>query len=149
MSFSASGGHGIKAEPNLTPLLDLVLQLLMFFMITINFVTEQVSGEIQLPQSEAARLEKAEADVLFVQIDQDGKMVVPSQGGPLNENQMQVFLQTQYNDIQRLHGKVDTSIVIRADYRADYGNVFKVMQICKNVGFRHLRLRAITVSKPT
>ena len=142
------GGSGIKAEPNLTPLLDLVLQLLMFFMITINFVTEQVSGEIQLPQSEAARLEKAEADVLFVQIDQDGKMLVPSQGGSLDENGMRVYLRQQYSDTERLHGKVETSIVIRADYRANYGNVFKIMQICKEIGYRHLRLRAITVSKP-
>ena len=34
---------GVSAEPNMTPLLDLVLQLLMFFIINVNFVSEQVN----------------------------------------------------------------------------------------------------------
>ena len=35
MSASAEGN---ETDPNLTPLLDVVLQLIMFFMITVNFV---------------------------------------------------------------------------------------------------------------
>ena len=38
--------EGSNAEPNLTPLLDVVLQLLMFFMMCVNFVTEQVNEDI-------------------------------------------------------------------------------------------------------
>jgi biopolymer transport protein ExbD len=44
-----------KAEPNLTPLLDVVLQLLMFFMMCVNFVTEQVNSDIALPDAQSAR----------------------------------------------------------------------------------------------
>ena len=39
----------VKAEPNLTPLLDLVLQLLMFFVMTVNFVSSEVRNDIKLP----------------------------------------------------------------------------------------------------
>ena len=44
-------------EPNLTPLLDLVLQILMFFMVTVNFAQDQqqVSANVKLPDSETAR----------------------------------------------------------------------------------------------
>src|SRR3954454_392237 len=61
--------EGSVAEPNLTPLLDVVLQLLMFFMMCVNFVTEQVSGDIKLPVSQSARpMNKSETDVLFVNV---------------------------------------------------------------------------------
>ena len=43
------------AEPNLTPLLDVVLQLLMFFMMCVNFVNEQVKEDVKLPESASAR----------------------------------------------------------------------------------------------
>ena len=43
-------------EPNLTPLLDLVLQILIFFMVTVNFAQDQqqVSANVKLPDSETA-----------------------------------------------------------------------------------------------
>jgi biopolymer transport protein ExbD len=41
-----SSGEGAVSEPNLTPLLDVVLQLLMFFMMCVNFVNEQVNENI-------------------------------------------------------------------------------------------------------
>ena len=52
--MSASvGSEG--ADPNLTPLLDLVLQLIMFFMITVNFVrTDQFDDAIKLPVATSA-----------------------------------------------------------------------------------------------
>src|SRR5262252_4404922 len=49
------GGSSSEVDPNLTPLLDLVLQLLMFFIINVNFVSEQVNPDIVLPPSQSAR----------------------------------------------------------------------------------------------
>ena len=46
MSASTSSD---KCEPNLTPLLDMVLQLVMFFMLCANFVMEQVNESVKLP----------------------------------------------------------------------------------------------------
>jgi biopolymer transport protein ExbD len=61
------GGEGPSMEPNLTPLLDMVLQLLMFFMMCVNFVNEQAPGDIKLPVSQSARpMDKSETDVLFI-----------------------------------------------------------------------------------
>ena len=41
MSHGSSSSD--KCEPNLVPLLDMVLQLVMFFMVCANFVMEQVN----------------------------------------------------------------------------------------------------------
>lgn len=61
------GGDASEAEADLTPLLDLVLQLLMFFIINVNFVTEQVNPDIKLPTSESARpIDKADLSSLVL-----------------------------------------------------------------------------------
>jgi len=58
---------GGAADPNLTPLLDLVLQLLMFFILCVNFSTEQVSNDIVLPYSDSAKpLEKSDLDNIYL-----------------------------------------------------------------------------------
>ena len=45
-----------KAEPNLTPLLDVVFQLITFFMLVINFSSENYDQRVRLPVAESARL---------------------------------------------------------------------------------------------
>jgi len=133
-----------KAEPNLTPLLDLVLQLIMFFMISINFVNEEVNEEIQLPLSQAARpMSKSEGEVLFMNLNKQGELAVPGRE-PMDLIGMKVYIRQQYKDAERLSkdGKVNTAVVIRADEMTNYDDVFKVMQACKEAGFNRLKLRA-------
>ena len=48
MSGSLPGG-GVKAEPNLTPILDMVFQLITFFMLVINFKAAELDLSLQLP----------------------------------------------------------------------------------------------------
>ena len=43
-----------KAEPNLTPLLDVVFQLITFFMLVINFSSENYDQRVRLPVAESA-----------------------------------------------------------------------------------------------
>ncbi len=63
------GSDGGACEPNLTPLLDVVLQLLMFFMISVNFVSEQINEDIRLPKSQAVKpMDKADTDVLYLNV---------------------------------------------------------------------------------
>ena len=52
--MSHGGSADDTIEPNLTPLLDLVLQLLMFFMITVNFTQGVTNTGETLPRSETA-----------------------------------------------------------------------------------------------
>lgn len=49
--FSDEGGN---VEPDLTPLLDMVLQLLMFFVISVNFKTAHFKYGVQLPVAQSA-----------------------------------------------------------------------------------------------
>jgi biopolymer transport protein ExbD len=60
-----------ELEINLTPLLDLVLQLIMFFLACVNFVSEQVSSNVQLPSSTSAQeiQPKTEDEYIIINIE--------------------------------------------------------------------------------
>jgi biopolymer transport protein ExbD len=141
----------IKAEPNLVPLLDLVFQLIMFFMICVNFVGEQVNADIQLPTSQSARpMDRAEPDVLFLNLDPRGIVHVPSEPQPLTTPAaVQVYLRRQFNDAKNLsiergdkEGRVHTTIIIRADRNSTYQQVFQLMLWCRDAGYRRIEQRA-------
>ena len=53
--MSASISTELKAEPNLTPLLDVVFQLITFFMLVINFSSENYDQRVRLPVAGSAR----------------------------------------------------------------------------------------------
>lgn len=169
------GGEGAAMEPNLTPLLDVVLQLLMFFMMCVNFVTEQVSGEIKLPVSQSARpMDKSETDVLFINVkpfrikdfekrdaEERAKLQRNFQENdpcilivgkfPMKIVELQQWLKDQYRDAElksKAAGdnppKVNTAIIIRAHEDTEYANVYQILNMCKVVGFRQMKLRALT-----
>ena len=76
--MSASvGDEGL--DVNLTPLLDLVLQLIMFFMITINFVrVDQFDDQISLPlATQAVPMDKTAEEWIFLNLD--GRRLDPQQ----------------------------------------------------------------------
>ena len=50
-----SVGGEVKAEPNLTPILDMVFQLITFFMLVINFKSAELDLTLNLPVVGSAR----------------------------------------------------------------------------------------------
>jgi len=151
--MSHSLAEDIKAEPNLIPLLDLVFQLIMFFMICVNFVSAQVNEEIKLPIAQSARaMDKAEFEVLVLNMEASGKLLVVGQPEPLDTvGKKKYFLKQYFADAKRAaeesgdkKGQVKTTIIIRADRNAIYEEVFELMALCKEAGFKKLQLRAFT-----
>jgi len=173
-----SGGDNAHTEPNLTPLLDVVLQLLMFFMMCVNFVSEQVNEEIRLPKSQAVKpMDKADTDVLFINLkpfalkdfqdrlpydtlirvqnrfqEGDECILVPGKE-PMRRNDLRVWLKQQYEDAKAIaqnrgQKDVNTAIIIRAHKDSDYAQVFEILQMCKQIGYTRLKLRALTKNSP-
>ncbi|HEV3203787.1 MAG TPA: biopolymer transporter ExbD [Gemmataceae bacterium] len=142
------GGTEIKADPNLTPLLDVVLQLLMFFILCANFSSTQVNENIKLPLMQAARPEdKRETDLLFLNITKEGAVEVVGKDPMKKQAEIKSFLRTYYQDTKRALEKeknkeVPTVIVIRADRNVDFKEVYQVMRWCKEIGFRKFQMRA-------
>src|ERR1700730_1620154 len=165
------GSDASEAEADLTPLLDLVLQLLMFFIINVNFVTEQVSQEVKLPTSESARpIDKADLSSLILsqksmksreylnkltpqeqerRRNQDSVVLVAGLPHPMTLLECKAWLKDKIEDARKdpnlvtPEGQVKTVINFRPDADLELAELFKLMNHCKAVGFKKLKVRAI------
>ena len=74
----------MKAEPNLTPLLDVVFQLITFFMLVINFSSENYDQRVRLPVADSARPidepEQVSEDRLVLNVDSEGHLLIAGRG---------------------------------------------------------------------
>jgi biopolymer transport protein ExbD len=153
MSHGGGGGTEVKAEPNLTPLLDLVLQLVMFFLLVANFSVVQANKDIDLPKATSAKPVVKETDVRYLNVNEKGETLVVGRREPLRTLlEVEDYLKQESALIKKKlkdEGKAEelqTIIVIRADKRTDYKPVYEVMQVCKKAGFRKLQLNAMTAT---
>jgi biopolymer transport protein ExbD len=161
------GGGAEHVEPDLTPLLDLVMQLLMFFIVNVNFVGEQVNPDIKLPTSESARpIDKADTQAIFLnqksmrdrafvnrlsQADQErlrnaeSVVLIPGVPHAMSLLECRAWLKDKYADLARQapDGQVKTVIHFRPDEELELNQFFLLMQSCKDVGFKKLAVRAI------
>jgi len=139
----------ISAEPNLVPLLDLVLQLIMFFMMCANFVMEENDQTIKLPISQMAKpLPEIGSDVVHLSIDDEGAVRVVGRKAMTRDDEVQVFLREVVESNKRLMaqrnetGEVKTLVIIRAARDCSFFKIYGVMRRCQEAGLRRLQLRA-------
>jgi biopolymer transport protein ExbD len=153
--MSHGGASDSALEPNLTPLLDLILQILMFFMVTINLNKEQKNADVALPFSQSALPldARTEEDPLFVNLliredrnDRDEPTTV-HEVKVVGQKAMDLaaarnWIKKQHEDRAR-YGEVKNPVIIRAHTLAEYAKVFELLQACSDAGFRKLKVRAI------
>jgi biopolymer transport protein ExbD len=150
--MSASVGNE-QADPNLVPLLDLVLQLIMFFMITVNFVrADQFDDSIHLPvATSAVQIDKSAEDWVFLNLNKKGELVGTLSTFILDTPQkLKVHLMQEKASLERAakakgkQGDIKIVIILRADKECKYSDVWKVLDSCQQAGFKHWQLRAMT-----
>jgi biopolymer transport protein ExbD len=147
MSHGGGGlGKGqVSSDPNLTPLLDLVLQLVMFFMLVANFVMEELSDKIHLPvASQAKPLTIKDPNVTYLNVGRDGK-VLRTTGDPLTTPEEITFHMRQLargHVLGEAKAKDQVTVIIRADRDARFISIHRTMMAIKAAGFRKLQLRA-------
>jgi biopolymer transport protein ExbD len=146
-----------KCEPNLVPMLDMVLQLVMFFMVCANFVMEQVNDTIKLPTAIAAKpLGARDPDAIFLNIDKKGVVLLSALQATANggrdrlENpaQVQSFMKRRYEEDVRANGGDKTkpprsTVILRADQETSFEQVYGVMKAVRLAGYQQVQLRAI------
>jgi biopolymer transport protein ExbD len=155
------GGQSEACEPNLTAMLDLILQILMFFICTVNFATEANFGDVPLPESQTARTIPKDGakdpifiNLLFDEEDRRHKVIFPlryrvtATGDqepfpPIPQAEARREIQKMYDDISRLEKEVKNHVIIRAHKDAEYNEVFQLLQSCSDAGFRNLNVRAL------
>lgn len=142
-----------KCEPNLTSMLDVVFQLMTFFLMVMNFSQDDYDVRVRLPVAGSARpveLPKEGEDRLVLNIDRDGRLLLSGQS--YGTEQAIKEIRTQASLI-RLNAKVagkeikpgatlPTTLVIRGDRATEFGQLYRLITACQNLGFKTFALKA-------
>jgi biopolymer transport protein ExbD len=122
---------------NLPSLVDVVFLLLIFFMLTTTFSQVLTKLDIKLPQARAV-VEQKKQDTI-IEIAQDGKLAY---NGDL------ITLEDLDKKLAQLaQEKPDETIIIKADKDVIYGEVIKIMGICKGYNLNKLAMAALEEQK--
>jgi biopolymer transport protein ExbD len=156
--MAAALSSQLRAEPNLTPLLDVVFQLITFFMLVINFSADNYDQRIRLPVADSARPVEEERrvseDRLVLNVDAEGHLLIGGEVQPLHKAVQTIRHQA---DLVKLNlkaagikldatGGLPTNIVLRADKDATFSSLMGLINACQTNGFRKFSLKAMTGS---
>lgn len=129
MNFRAGSFSTRRREDprvDLTPLIDIVFLLLIFFLITTTFVKERKPNiPINVPAASSAEVTPKE-DGLTIHVTQDGKLFVKDE--PKTEEELGGLL----DEIKVRNPK--TPVLIRADERTQHGVIVRIMDMAKQKG---------------
>jgi biopolymer transport protein ExbD len=118
------GGRRSSHVPNLTPLIDIVFLLLIFFMLTSHFVRDDALN-IQLPQAQSGeRLDEKQG--IEIIIDAKGQWLY--KGQVLDADTMLQALQTD------LSGRENRRVRIRGDKTSSLESAVTVLDIARRAG---------------
>jgi biopolymer transport protein TolR len=121
----------VMAEINVTPMVDVMLVLLIIFMVSAPLLT--VGVPLDLPQTQAKSLDQDQKP-LQLSVDMNGKVFINDAEIPIAD------LIAKLKAITDARAGLDERIYLRADKKADYGTVAKVMGQLSGAGFKKLAL---------
>ena len=132
-----------SADPDMTPMIDVTFQLVIFFMLTLNFAQFDQNERIKLPSSELAKPSASPfKTAIMVQVTDQGTVIM---GG--DEVQIPAFsaiLRREKAAILADKSKslADATILIRADKFTQTGKIQEVIKTAQENQFEKFVLRA-------
>lgn len=119
--------------PDITPLIDVVFQLIIFLVVTTTF-TSSPGIKVDLPQSKSVEYVD-QKEQLSVLIKSDGSLVM--KGQTLNREELAARIATQ--------AKIDpnATLILNGDTEANLGLVVEVMDISKRNGINRIHIGAL------
>lgn len=139
MKFPRNSARKVRANVELTPLIDVVFQLLIFFMLSSTFVV-QSSVPIELPEAEGAmQLERKELSITLV-YGTGG----PEDGGEVYIDEVPITHWTQLTRalVDLRERDPDALVLIRPDARVPTARLVKVLGFANSVGIKHYGIAA-------
>ena len=114
---------------DLTPMIDMLFALLIFFMVVSHFAAAERDMKVVLPSASAALPLTARPTEFIINIDQFGRYVV--QNRAISEQELRDALRRAAAD-----NPASQVVSIRADRRTAWDHVATAMRLCNEAGIR-------------
>lgn len=127
MSMSTGGGKGgFTSEPNLTPMIDVLLVLLIIFMVIVP--TARKAIDVQLPDPTPAPASPANPDQIVLEVEKDGSYLINKQPVPGGAAGLSTMLHNTFDT------RPDKIMFVKGDPAAKYQQVIQAMDVARGAG---------------
>ena len=131
-------GHGSEmSEINVTPMVDVMLVLLIIFMVAAPMMTRGI--DVELP--ETASSEPIEEQRVEVTLDREGQLWLGER--PVDTD----LLREEMTRLATV--RPGSGVFLRADGRARYGNVLRVMDLIRRSGIERIAMVTLPATSPS
>lgn len=115
---------------NMTPIIDIVFNLLIFFLLSSTYLHEQSQLELELPQVSTASPITEAPDEITVQVLADGRVML--EGKELSLASLRTRLREAHANYP------DQAVAVSGDARVMYERVAEVIAVCKEAQIKRL-----------
>jgi len=137
MAYKPQAGEQMAA-PNVIPMADIMLVLLIIFMVVTPMLTKGVSVDMAIANEPRDMQDADKDDAIIVAVTRDGSLYLG------NTKIAKEEVTGQIKD--RIANKLDKTVYVRSDARAKYGDVVAVVDEIRSAGVDSLGL--LTQKKP-
>ncbi|HPF40056.1 MAG TPA: biopolymer transporter ExbD [Phycisphaerae bacterium] len=121
----------------MTPMIDMVFLLLIFFLVATTFQEEEREMQIALPEASAAGPISTALREIIINVAENGDMIVS--GRAVETDELRSMIEEAVAD------NPDQKITVRGDQRATYGAIVRPLDICKAAGIQEPYLDTVVV----
>jgi biopolymer transport protein ExbD len=122
----------VMAAPNVIPMADIMLVLLIIFMVVTPMLQKGVSVDMAKVNNAEDMQNADKDDAIILAVTRDGKMYLGSKAVTLDQ------ITTSVKD--QLANRIDKTVFVRSDARAKYGEVVKAVDEVRAAGVDNLGL---------
>jgi len=130
--------NGIAIE--LTPLIDMVFLLLIFFLVATTFHQTEREMQIALPAAASAGPISTALREIVINVDQDGQIIVS--GRRIEPEDLQALV------TEAIAANPEQKVTVRGDRTTAYANIVRVLDICKGAGVQEPYLDTVLTDSP-
>ncbi len=127
--------RGADSDMDMTPMIDVVFQLIIFFIVTIK-MEETANPDIELEEARSGPIIK-DSHPLTLTLEIDRRGWISINNCQLTHATLQKIIQNRFNRYGTF------PILIRADKKTRHADVRKVMDVCTSVGLWRIDFAAI------
>ena len=131
MGMSVGGGSSVKAEPNVVPMIDVMLVLLIIVMLIAPMLQNQV--QVQMPEASNTKDKPDTSDQTVVHVDSGGRLFV--NGKPFATRDEAV---ARLQEV--MERAADKTVYLKGDKNAPYGAIMNMMDALRKAGIETVGL---------
>lgn len=134
MSVTIDKGSALE-NLSLTPLIDIVFLLLIFFLVAARFSEEEQEMDVAIPEASEAKPLTTAPDATCININAQGEYII--EGKTISPDQLYPVLRAVW-----VNNPGRASVIIRADGRCQFDPIIAAMNACVKADIRDYKVAA-------